>query len=288
MLKGISSLNINVLRYFSRISPFLAYKLPIIYVRSNTGTRFMKGPVPEHVEGRDPVNMIVRAIQKMPGGHSPDAAWIKRLMDERRAGKMAGRIKNSAIFWKVFLIVSALIMLFPAASFAKMAVLADKELAGIVAYGFSSFTLVDGVARADIDINAWTYTEIDSLKLGYYDDGTTTGWDEDWTDVRIGSDTEDLAVSDLYIEAVFENIDDPGTRSLKSVKFGTADMTGSITGAFNSFSGDIAAGSPVSGHRLAPSFTSISFTGTGCHVSLNVDGVHKGYWIHWDNAATSP
>ena len=210
---------------------------------------------------------------------------INRLRDVRRAGKMADREK-SVSFWRVSLIASALMLLIPAASSAKMAVLADRDLAGIVAYGFSSFTLANGVARADLDINAWTYTDIDSLKLGYYDDGTTTAWDEDWTNVQLGSDAEDLAVAGLYVEAVFENIDNQAARSLKSVKFGTADMTGSLAANFNSFSGDIAAGSPIDGHRLSPTFTSISFTNTGCYVSLDVDGAHKGYWVHFDNATT--
>ena len=136
---------------------------------------------------------------------------------------------------------------FPATSSAEMAILADRELSDVVACGFSSFTLVDGVARADLGIKVSTCTEIDSLKLGHYHDGTATGWDEDWTNVQIGSDTEDLIASGLYIEAVFENIDDPAARSLKEVKFGTADMTGSITAAFNSFSDDIAGGGCAKG-----------------------------------------
>lgn len=201
--------------------------------------------------------------------------------------KMSGR-KKFGIVGRLSLIVSALIVFIPAVLSAEMAVLADKELAGIVACGFSSFTLVGGVARAEFDIDVATYTEIDSLKLGYYDDGVTTGWDEDWTDVKLGSNSTPLRVSGLYLEAAFENIADPAARSLKGIKLGTADMDGSMTATFNSFSGDIAAGSPIDGHRLAPSFTSISFTNTGCYVSLNVDGAHKGYWIHWDEATTSP
>jgi hypothetical protein len=199
---------------------------------------------------------------------------------------------------RLFVIVTLLMALFPVllgtdlnlspiAAEAGMTTLTDSELQEVSSQGFSSFTLVDGVARAQFDIKASTYTQIDSLKLGYYNDGTTIGWDEDWTAVSLGTASQDLVVSGIYLEAVFNNIDDPATRSLKSVKFGTPDMTGSIAAAFNSFSGDIAEGSPISGHRLAPAFTSISFTNTGCYISLAVDGAQKGWWVHWDKATTN-
>jgi hypothetical protein len=194
--------------------------------------------------------------------------------------------KVKRVFLRTSLIVTLLMALFPAASGAGMAMLTDSQMSAIYSQGFSSFTLEGGVARAQFDITARTYTEIDSLKLGYYNDGSTTGWDQDWTTVKLGSDTEDLVVSGIYIEAVFDNIGDPATRALKSIKMGTPDMSGAITANFNGFSGDIAAGSPISGHRLAPTFTSISFTNTGCYVSLAVDGAQKGYWVHWDNATT--
>jgi hypothetical protein len=185
-------------------------------------------------------------------------------------------------------VVVTLILLFPLTSFAKVSVLADNELAGVVAGEFSSFTIENGVARAEFNILTSTWAEIGSLKLGYYNDGTTTGWDEDWTNVAIGSQANNLTVSGFYIEAAFLNdITNPETRTLQSIKFGTTDMTGAITANFNSFSGDIAAGSPIDGHRLVPSFTSISFTNTGFNISLTIDGVEKGYQVHWDNATTN-
>ena len=191
-------------------------------------------------------------------------------------------------FLRASLIAMLLTALFPAASGAGMTTLADRELEEVSSQGFSSFTLEGGVVRADFDIKAWTYTEIDSLKLGYYNDGTTTGWDEDWTGVKIGSASQDLAVSGIYLEAVFDNIADSATRSLKSITFGTTGMTGDITAtAFNSFSGDIAAGSAITGHRLTPSFTKISLDNTGFYISLAVDGAQKGWWVHWDRAITN-
>lgn len=193
---------------------------------------------------------------------------------------------------KLSLIVTLLMALFPAISEAGMTTLADRELQEVFSQGFSSFTLVDGVARAEFNIDARTWTEIGSLKLGYYNDGATTGWDQDWTGVSLGSVDEDLVIKGIYIEAVFENIGNSATRSLKSVKFGTdgksgtAGMTGSITATFTRFSGDIGS-STIDGHRLSTPFTSISFTNTGWYVSLNVDGTQKGWWVHWDNATTS-
>ena len=170
---------------------------------------------------------------------------------------------------------------------AQMSALSDKDLENITGAGFSNFSIVNNVVRAEFDIMAWTYTEIDSMKTGYYDDGVTTGWDNDWTNVDIGSPAQDMVAHSVYFEAVFENIDNPATRQLKSVKLGFMDVSGTIAANFNSFSGDITAGSPISGHRITPVFTSITMDHTGASISLDVDGAQKGFWVHFDNASTN-
>jgi hypothetical protein len=176
----------------------------------------------------------------------------------------------------------------PAPACAGMVVLSDGELAAVAAGGFSSFTIEGNTVRAEFGgIAASTFTEMGALRLGYYNDGAGTDWDENWTNVKFGSESSDMTISGLYLEAVFDNIADPAARSLKSVTFGTRDASGVLTANFHSFSGDITAGSPIDGHRLAPSFTQISFTNSGLRLSLNIDGAQKGYWIHWDNATTT-
>ena len=184
-------------------------------------------------------------------------------------------------------IFSLFLTLFPSFCSADMNILTDGELSGVFACGFSSFSIDGNTARAEFDILAWTHTDIDSFKLGYYNDGVSHGWDEDWTNVSMGSEAEDLVFNGVYMEAVFDNIGDPGTRQLKSVKFGTRELTGTISAEFNSFSGQIAAGSPVDGHRLTPVFTEITLDQSGAYISLEVEGDNKGFYIHFDNAVTN-
>ena len=141
--------------------------------------------------------MILSIEQKLPGA-------IQELPEESGASMSGGVCKMTSrrigrALHSLSLVGLLLIMLFPAASSAGMAVLADRELSDVVACGFSCFTLVDGVARADLGIKVSTYTEIDSLKLGHYHDGTATGWDEDWTNVQIGTPSQDLLTFGLYI-----------------------------------------------------------------------------------------
>jgi hypothetical protein len=169
-----------------------------------------------------------------------------------------------------------------------MVAISDKQLDAVYAQGFANFSIVGDIARAEFDINTFTYTEIDSLKLGYYDDGINgPGWDNDWTNVKLGSVTQDLVSKVVFLEAQFTNINDPSIRELKSVKFGTMDMSGTITADFNSFSGDIAAGTTVSGHRLTPAFTEIASNNGDFYISIQVDGPNKGIHVHFGDATTN-
>ncbi len=163
----------------------------------------------------------------------------------------------------------------------------DEQLSEVTGEGFSSFTLENEVARAFFNINVTTYTQIDSLKMGYYDDGSTTGWDQDWTDVSLGSATENLEIRGVYMEAKFQNITDPATRKLQYVKIGTPDMKGPISANFNSFSGKITdAGSVVvDGRRLNLGARTI-YSNNG-EFSLTLD-MNKGWWAEWGNATITP
>ena len=201
-------------------------------------------------------------------------------------GKKFKVLKGSMI-QRALGVLAFLVIFPPAVASAGMEVLSDGQLEGLTGQRFSRFTLVDGVARAEFDIKVRTWTEIDSLKLGYYHDGTSLGWDQDWTAVKIGSPTEDLVVNGIYMKAVFENITDPAARSLKSIEFGTGDRSGFIAATFTSFSGEIVSGSPIKGHRLHKPFSTINFTNTAFYISLDVDGPHKGFWVHWDKATTT-
>jgi hypothetical protein len=174
-----------------------------------------------------------------------------------------------------------------------MVQMSDEELSEVTAAGFSSFTLTGGVARAFFNIEARTFAEIDSLKMGYYstDGGTTYGWDQDWTNVSLGSASEDLILRGVYIEANFSNITDDATRQLESLRVGTPSMTGPISATFNSFSGHIenpVDGVLVDGKRLNLGTRTIYSTDSEFYMQLSRTGGQAGWWFYWNNATITP
>ena len=165
----------------------------------------------------------------------------------------------------------------------------DEALAEITGEGYSSFTLQNNVARAYFNITAATYTEIDSLKMGYYNDNITgLGWDENWEGVSLGSASESLVCKGVYIEAGFSNMTDPATRQLNFVRVGTPSMTGPISANFISFSGRIenpTDGVLVDGSRLNLGQRTIYCNNSEFSVTLDRT---SGWWFHWDNATITP
>jgi len=179
--------------------------------------------------------------------------------------------------------LSVLITLMATTSFAAKTEMGDEELQQVTGAGFSNFTLTDGVARASFNIVARTYTELDSLKMGYYDGG----WDQDWTNVSFGTQETDLVIRGFYIEASFSNIADPANRVLNSIKLGTPSMTGTISADFTSFSGQIKDPGGidlVNGHRVPLGPATITCTNSAFQASLNTSGPEKGWWMSWTNA----
>ncbi len=122
---------------------------------------------------------------------------------------------------------------------ADMTAMTDEELSAVTGHGFSSFTLTQengiDLARVDLNMRAETFTEIDSMKLGYYGGG----WDENWLGLSMGSNENDLVLGGFYFEAQFVDLDDPSNRQLKEVTIGWTSVTGTITAEFNSFTGTI-------------------------------------------------
>lgn len=195
----------------------------------------------------------------------------------------------------VFIAVQGMIMAAMARpSFAAMNEMCDEELNQVTGSGFSSFTLTPGpgpsesVARAYFQIVTRTYTEIESLKMGYYNDGSPLAWDQDWTNVSFGTPETDLIVNGVYIEASFTNISDPANRTLNYIRVGTPSMTGTISAEFNSFSGQIkdTGGSDlVNKHRVSLGSATITCTDSAFSASLNTGGPEKGWWMYFDNAS---
>ena len=183
------------------------------------------------------------------------------------------------------LIPSLVFSCFSSISQAQMDKLPDSELAMVTGTALVAFSVTDNVVRIGLDLSFLTHTEIDSMKLGYYAKEAEPGWDNDWTDLQIGAPGEELKVSGLYLEAVFDDIADGDNRVIESVRFGAENVTGSLNGDFNSFTGDVASidvdGDSIEGDRIALGNTTMIFNETGFYLSVSQD---KGYWFHWDEA----
>ncbi|GAB6163448.1 hypothetical protein JCM12298_26080 [Desulfothermus naphthae] len=134
----------------------------------------------------------------------------------------------------------AMISLVYTNGFSKMIRMTDSQLNEITGGGFSKVQMVnDGVydiARMQFNVNVETYTEIDSWKMGYWDNGNGIGWDQDWIDVDMGSGFSDLKLNGFIFEAKFENIDDAATRELVEVRLGFQDVVGTLKADFRSLS----------------------------------------------------
>lgn len=214
----------------------------------------------------------------------------------------------------LFLFISFLLITIalPVNGFCELEAMNDEEMKGIYATGFSNFTIedIDGTlsrTKAWFNIRAFTFTEIDSLKLGYHDEydyknpTPTYGWDEDWEDVQIGGDlndpSQDFHAEGFYFSADFTNINDPANRELKSVIFGFDYVQGEISADFINYSGTIDDSNDntpeYNGHILNLGPVTITAdpgnTGNGgMEISLNIENYDKGYWVTFDNAVVTP
>ena len=171
--------------------------------------------------------------------------------------------------------------------------LSDGEMAAIYAHGFSTFTLstdTNGNSLATINfsgVTLSTWTEIQSMKLGYYLKGTTA-WDNDWTTVSLGTSSTDLVAQGLYIKVGFSgDITNPATRQLEYVQIGTTSLTGPISANFNSFSGTLDNGvTNISRTNLGAA--TITSSGGGFYLALQRSGSQMGYTFNWGSATKTP
>ena len=191
-------------------------------------------------------------------------------------------IKSFFLFFTVLLIICA------GTVSAEMSCLTDSQLSEITGTGIIAFNLADNLARIDAGFDMGTYMQIDSMKLGYYDDGVSTGWDQDWTDVTFGTDTDELKIKGIYVETAYADINNSASRDLTSIKVGTTSATGSITGLLNSFSGLVTGTNGetiINGHRLPVAPSAITLDNSEAYIELDASG---GYSIHFTNATIVP
>ena len=228
---------------------------------------------------------------------------------------------NRKTFLNFLIFITLTFIVMPSSALCELKSLDDEGLSEVYAEGFAQFQINDlggGLTQtyALFNIRADTFTEVDSLKLGYhneydYKDPTPAyAWDEDWVNVQIGkieagsiSDnagffdpTEDFIADGLYFKAEFTNINNSATRQLKTFAFGVKHAQGDIKAVFNQFSGTIndGVGAPeYNGHdlNLGPVTITSDPTGSGTggfEISLSIDTYDKGYWVKFDNAIVTP
>jgi hypothetical protein len=214
----------------------------------------------------------------------------------------------------IFVVALFAVGLTPGSAQCELKTLDDAEMSDVYAEGFAEFSFASvgtGLteALAHFNINTYQFTEIASLKLGYHDeydykDPTPSfAWDEDWEDVTIGGSytdpTQDFHTKGLYFKAVFENINDPTNRKLKSISFGADDVTGEISANFISYSGtidDTHDNTPeYNGHAMnlgVKTITAGDFDSDNdaseFNMSLSIDGFDKGYWVTFTEAKVTP
>jgi len=193
-----------------------------------------------------------------------------------------------------FLFFISFLIIFSEDVSAEMSSLTNSQLSEVTGTGIIVFDLdlADNLARIDAGFDMGTYMEIDSMKLGHYDDGGGTGWDQDWTGVTFGTGTDELKIKGIYFEASYANVSDSAARELTSIKIGSSNVTGSITALLNSFSGSIENTSGeiiMNGHRLGERLTNpvsagVTLNNSEAYIQLDAGG---GYSIHFTNAQMS-
>jgi len=197
--------------------------------------------------------------------------------------------RKIGIFLTGFILLAWAAIVPPSLCRAGMHELSDGDMAAVYAQGFSSFTLNGNIV--DINFNGVTlstWTEIQSMKLGYYNNGTT-GWDNDWTTVSLGTSGTDLVAQGLYIKVGFSgDITNPATRQLEYVRIGTPSLTGDISADFIRFSGTIGGTSYTNVSRnITLGNATISASNTGFYLTLSRNGSNgnqMGYSFNWGSA----
>jgi len=183
----------------------------------------------------------------------------------------------------------AVLMLFlawaPLSVSADLVSLSDAQMAQIVGTGFSKFAIDGNTVRADFNILAQTYTEIGSLKMGYWDNGSGTGWDQNWTNVQMGSASQDMSLSGFFIQATFNNLADPINRKLTSVFFGFSQVSGDLRANFESLSKIGANGDPDD-RRANLGVQAFSFNNSELRFSFELEGDHRGIWVRFGEGTT--
>jgi hypothetical protein len=177
----------------------------------------------------------------------------------------------------------------PSRGACEMAAMSDNELSQVTGHGFSDFTLTLAsdpseydIARVDLNLQASTYATMDSLKLGYWDNtgAGNLGWDQNWLGVSVGSITEDMVLSQFFLQAEFTNINDEATRQLKTIELGFQQAYGTLNADFASLSQGVLS-------REAAGAATYTFDGDPLVLRISVDEANPGIWFDFGSATRS-
>jgi hypothetical protein len=193
--------------------------------------------------------------------------------------------RKIGIFLTGLIFLAGAAVLTPSLCGAGMHELSNGDMAAVYAQGFSSFTLSTDANGYDLvklnfsGVTLSTWTQMDEMSMGLYLKAGTTAWDNNWTNVSLGSAKTDLVAVGLYIDAGFSGgIGNTGTRQLEYVNIGTTSLTGTVTADFNSLSGTVGG---ATYNRSNLGVQTITSTGGGFYLSLQRSGSQMGYTFNF-------
>jgi hypothetical protein len=198
--------------------------------------------------------------------------------------------RKISIFLTGFILLAWVAIVTPSLSVAGMHELSDGQMAAVYGSGFSTFSLTGNIVKIDFSgVTLSTYTTIDSMKMGYYNK-SGFAWDNDWTNVKLGTAGADLVAKGLYIEAEFSDITDLANRKLEYFRIGTPNLTGTVTADFNRFSGTIGSNTYTRDTTFGTATITAAAGGTGFNLTLSRNGVgnQMGYSFNWVAATKTP
>jgi hypothetical protein len=134
------------------------------------------------------------------------------------------------------LIIFALFCIFTDTSFSLEALSKEKMKTTTGQRALTNITTNDTTTRLFINTHIETFTEIESLKLAYFDRNGTIGWDQNWNNLSFGTQDTNLTIDGLVIKADFVNLES-SEPVLKRFIIGSNMLNGSISGNFDSFTG---------------------------------------------------
>jgi hypothetical protein len=138
--------------------------------------------------------------------------------------------------WLYFSIIFILFSFFSHPAFALEELSREKMKQTTGQRALTNFSTNDTTTRMFFNTHIETFTEIESIKLGYFERDNTPGWDQNWRNMSFGTQDTNLTIDGLIIKADFDNLNS-GEPVLKRFIIGSNMLNGTISGDFDSFTG---------------------------------------------------